>query len=556
MAIATKNKRFIACVRELLTVLQGRVLVAVALLVAIMVTEGLGIFLLIPLLSMAGFGQDAPTGLLRTAIDGLAAAGIGLEPRSVLLAFFVATATRAMFAYWQSVNVARLCEEFLDHLRMRLYRGFMNARYEYMTQVRSSDIVHALSEEVGRVRGVVYQTVQLTGHAVVTGLLIGMAFLVSWQATLVALLAGASLFFMLWGRASRSHQIGEAITEHGARLVGAASEHLAGIKVAKSHHAEAIHEEAFREFSESIAVAGVDAARSYADVSMRFHIAAAALACAVVYVALAWLRIPSGELLLLVVLFARLVPRFRSAQYGIQELLNSLPAYGRIAELSAAAEAAAGGARVSGEGLEPGAIEFEGVTFRYPPEGRGGVTNVSFRVQPGEAMGIIGPSGAGKSTIADLMTGLLVPREGRVRVAGRMAYVCQDSFLFHDTIRTNLAWARPGATDDDIWRALETVRASDFVRRLPDGLSSRVGDRGVRLSGGERQRLAIARAILMNPDILIMDEGTSGVDLAIEKEIHQNLLCLKGTLTVVLISHREMPAWVDRILQVAARFSD
>ncbi len=543
---------FAACVRELLAVLRGRVVIAVALIVAIMVTEGIGIVLLIPLLAVAGFGADAPGGLFRAIADALASVGVALEIPPVLLAFLAAMSGRAVLASWQAVNVAILGEEFLHHLRMRLYRAFMNARYEYLTQARPSDIVHALSEEVGRVRAIVFQLVNLSGQLVVTSLLVGMALLVSWQATLVALLAGTALFVTLWGRASRSHQVGEAITDHGSRLVGAASEHLAGIKVAKSYHAEGVHEQAFQKFSEGVGLAVVDATRSYADVAMRFQIAAATVACAVVYVALAWLNLPSGELLLLIVLFARLVPRFQSCQYGIQELLSALPAYGRIADLTAAAEAAAAGAvKVSGDGLAPGGIAFEGVTFRYPPNGRGGgIRDVSFRVQPGEALAIVGPSGAGKSTIADLLTGLLVPLEGTVRAAGRIASVAQETFLFNDTVRANLAWVRPEVTDDEIWQALGTVRASEFVQRLPKGLATSVGDRGVQLSGGERQRLALARALLMKPNILVLDEATSGLDLSLEQEIHESLVFLKGTMTIVLISHRDMPAWIDQCLRL------
>ena len=529
-----------ACVGELVAVLRGRVVLAVLLIVAIMLTEGIGIVLLIPLLAVAGFGAADGGGTLATVVDWLAARGLPVSLLPLLVLFLAAHTGRALLARWQSVNAAKVGEHFLHHLRMRLYHAFIHARYEYLTRVRPSDFIHALTDEVGRVGMIVYQLINLAGHVLVTLLLLFIALRLSWQATLVAVACALLLFLTLWRRTRRSESVGQVMTDRGAHMVATASEHLAGIKVAKSYGAEAVHEQAFRSFSEQVGAAGVVASRTYADVSLRFQIASAAMACVVIYISLAWLALPAAELLLLVIIFARLVPRFSSFQYGVQILLNALPAYDRVTGLAAAAEKEAGAQRIGNDaGLQLGEIVLEDVCFRYSSrEDSGEILDINLCIPTGKTTALTGPSGAGKSTLADLMTGLLQPQAGQVRVSGKIAYVAQETFLFNDTVRINLSWVQPDASDESIWRALETARAAEFVRKLPHGLETVVGDRGVQLSGGERQRLALARALLSRPDILLLDEATSALDAENERAIYEALQQLHGQVTVLLITHR------------------
>lgn len=164
---------------------------------------------------------------------------------------------------------------------------------------------------------------------------------------------------------------------------------------------------------------------------------------------------------------------------------------------------------------------------------------------------IVNPSGAGKSTFADLLMGLLSPSSGELLVddvplsperlqawRNQIGYVAQETFLFHDTVRANLVWASPGADDGAVWRALEQAAAADFVRALPAGLDTIVGDRGVLLSGGERQRLSLARALLRQPQLLILDEATSSLDSENERRIQAAIDHLHEQTTIVVITHR------------------
>ena len=164
---------------------------------------------------------------------------------------------------------------------------------------------------------------------------------------------------------------------------------------------------------------------------------------------------------------------------------------------------------------------------------------------------IAGPSGAGKSTLADVLLGLLAPGEGKVCVDGvpltgpnlhrwrrSVACVPQEPYLFHDTIRANLRWAEPRATEAEMWQALRLAAADGFVAALPDGLDTVTGDRGGRLSGGERQRIALARALMRRPALLVLDEVTGQLDAENERRILEALESLRGHTTVVAIAHR------------------
>jgi ATP-binding cassette, subfamily C, bacterial len=197
-------------------------------------------------------------------------------------------------------------------------------------------------------------------------------------------------------------------------------------------------------------------------------------------------------------------------------------------------------------------IVLQNVSYRYPGGGQDVLRGFSATIRRNHTVSLIGPSGAGKSTLADLIAGLLEPGAGKIycddvelagaqRIAWRqsLAYVTQEVFLFNDTVRANLEWVAGNLPEQALWDALKSAAADEFVGRLPHGLDTVIGDRGVKLSGGERQRLALARALLAKPQLLILDEATSALDHENENRIHQALQRLRGKLTIVIIAHRE-----------------
>ncbi|MFF7592162.1 ABC transporter ATP-binding protein [Kitasatospora purpeofusca] len=198
------------------------------------------------------------------------------------------------------------------------------------------------------------------------------------------------------------------------------------------------------------------------------------------------------------------------------------------------------------------ALEFDRVEFRYDPEHPAPVLHgLSLRLAPGETLALVGSSGSGKSTVAQLVPRFYDPADGAVRLYGHdlrdltldsvrsaVGIVPEESFLFSETVRTNIAYGRPDATDEQVVAAARAAQADEFVRALPDGYETKVGEQGLTLSGGQRQRIALARAILTDPRILLLDDATSAVDPQIEAEIHDALRSVMAGRTTLLIAHR------------------
>jgi ABC-type multidrug transport system fused ATPase/permease subunit len=201
--------------------------------------------------------------------------------------------------------------------------------------------------------------------------------------------------------------------------------------------------------------------------------------------------------------------------------------------------------------LEKG-IDIKNVSFKYPESDKWILRNLDMHIEPNTSVALIGASGAGKTTLADVILGILEPQEGKVLVDGIdikenkdgwhncLGYIPQSIYLMDDTIRANVAFGidKDKIEDNAVWKALGEAQLDGFVRQLPHGLDTEIGDRGVKLSGGQRQRIGIARALYQNPQVLILDEATSALDNETEKDVMEAIEGLYGTRTLIVIAHR------------------
>ncbi|MEV0616400.1 ABC transporter ATP-binding protein [Nonomuraea sp. NPDC050404] len=280
------------------------------------------------------------------------------------------------------------------------------------------------------------------------------------------------------------------------------------------------------------------------------------------------LRLAAGELtvtelLIILLLTAESFRPLRELEAAYHSSYNAVPSLRAVFEILDTPEPAQGAAALGLTG--PPSLAFEDVLFRYPGREQPALDRFSLDIAPGERIALVGRSGAGKTTVASLLLRFFDPDGGRVtvngvdvrdlpldRLRGLVAVVSQDTYLFHGTVRRNLALGRPDATGEQIEAAARAAQAHDFIAALPDGYDTVLGERGLKLSGGERQRIAIARALLKDAPILVLDEATSSVDAANEAAIQHALDTLSGGRTTLMIAHRLSTVQsADRVIVMA-----
>jgi ATP-binding cassette, subfamily C, bacterial len=539
----------------LLRLMSWRAALALVLTLLASATQGVQLLLLVPLMQMVGLDvqQGAVGEFAQIAGSAFELVGVPLTLATVLGAFVVFTTILAFLTRWQTTFNFRLREDLVVILRRRLYRAIVNTDWLTFLRTRSSDFTHALTSELDRVGHATALLLQMVTSAVLVSVYVLFALRISAVMTVTVFVAGLSLALLVRRRTRKSRDIGEEISGADSGLYSAAIEHLSGMKTVKSYGVEERNAQMFSKLSEQVARVYTKSINNYAGTAFFFTVGSAVVLSSMLYVASEFLQTTAAGLLLLLFLFNRMIPLFNSVQRGYQQYLNELPAFARVMELQDRCEAAAEPETTASRALEfREIIEFEGVYFSYGGEGTiTAVQGLDLTIEAGKTTAIVGSSGAGKSTIADLVMGLIQADRGRVLVDGeplgsellrswreQIGYVAQETFLFNDTVRANLLWAHPEAGEEQIWQALELAAAGGFVSELPEGLETVLGDRGVRLSGGERQRLALARALLREPSLLILDEATSALDSENERRIQKAIEGLHGRMTILAITHR------------------
>ncbi|SFL18305.1 ABC transporter ATP-binding protein [Geodermatophilus ruber] len=259
----------------------------------------------------------------------------------------------------------------------------------------------------------------------------------------------------------------------------------------------------------------------------------------------------AGDLVFIAYLFTLLALPIRAIGWVLADLPRALAGFDRVTPVLDATGETRHGREVAAAGAGGAALGLGDVGFRFDGAARPTLSGVTFEIPAGRTVAVVGPTGSGKSTLAGLLVRLVDPSEGTVlldgvdlralregEVSGQAAFVAQGTFLFDDTVRGNVTLGADHS-DEEVWAALRVAAADDFVARLPEGLDTRVGERGATLSGGQRQRLALARAVVRRPRLLVLDDATSAVDPAVEARILDALRAADRPSTVVVVAYRQ-----------------
>ncbi|MDR4983700.1 ABC transporter ATP-binding protein [Bacillus cereus] len=527
-------------------------------MVLISLLEGIGIILLIPMISMTGIiniGEE--TTFIAPVSRFLQDFPKTTSLASILGIYIIIVLGQNLLQRNITLRDARTQQAFVRELRIETYSMILKAKWSFFLEKRKTNLINILTTELARVSYGVNLILQLLAAILFTFIQVGIAFLLSPQITIFVLVFG--LLFLVASRIfiKKARILGGKTSELAKDYLSGITDHFNGIKDIKSNTLESSRLDWLQSITEKMSNEQMEYMRIRSNSQLFYKVSMAILIAFFLLLSVSMFQAQSTQLLLIILIFSRLWPRFMTIQSNLEQLAASIPAFKSLWELQEECKEAIEMQDIHQQKhIEPicikQGIECKDVYFRYnKQESLYALQNINVQIPINSMTAIVGHSGAGKSTLIDVLMGLIQPEKGQVLIDGTLlttdnllslrraiSYVPQDPFLFNASIRENLLMIDSNASEEQIWSALEFAAATEFVRMLPKGLDTLIGDRGVRLSGGERQRLVLARAILRKPSILVLDEATSALDTENEVKIQSAIERLKGTMTIVVIAHR------------------
>jgi len=442
----------------------------------------------------------------------------------------------------------------MHDLRRTLYSHVQRLSLSYHDHKQTGDLISRVTSDIDAIQSFIASGVlgTLINSLTLAGM-VGVMFYVNWRFTLVALSVAPVLFAVVYSYTRRIKKASREVRKKEGEIVSVIQEVLTSIRVVKAFAREDYEQRRLEEESlESVEIAlrarGLKAKLSPlveiivaigtsmvlwfgARMVLQGNLSAGSLIVFILY--LGKMYKPMQEL-------SKMTDAFSKASVGYERIREILDTEREVADLP--------GARPAPQ--FQGRVEFENVIFHYE-RGAPVLHDVTLQIEPGQTAALVGPTGAGKTTIASLIPRFYDPVSGVVRIDGndirrftqkslrqQISFVLQETLLFHGSIWNNIAYGKPGASRAEIYRAAELANAHDFIDQMPQGYDTVVGERGVTLSGGQRQRIAIARAVIRNSPILILDEPSSGLDAASEKLVFEAVDRLMEGKTSIVIAHR------------------
>ena len=460
----------------------------------------------------------------------------------------------AIASYTEKYLTTKVGQRVMHDLRHTLYHHIQRLSLSYYEQQKTGDLIVRITSDIDAVQdfvssallGIVIDVLTLTGMLCVM-------FYLDWDFTLIALSVAPLLFFVVYSYTHRIKKAARAVKKKESEIASVVQESLTSMRVIKAFAREDYEEERLdKESLESVEMA-LRARSIKAKLSPLVDVIVAIGTCLVLWYGTRLVlsgELSTGALLVFILYLGKMYKPMRDLSKMTDTLSKAAVGFERISEVLETESQVRDlpGAR-SADRFE-GEIEFAKVKFGYVPE-HTVFENLNLKVAPGQFVALVGPTGSGKSTLIGLMARFYDPLSGQIKIDGQdirtftlqslrqqISFVLQETLLFHAPVWQNIAYGKPQATREEIIRAAKLANAHEFIERMPQGYDTVIGERGETLSGGQRQRIAIARAIIRDTPILLLDEPSTGLDAASEELVFEALGRLMKGKTSIVIAHR------------------
>ncbi len=483
---------------------------------------------------------------------------IGTDKFSILnfavLAVIVIAIFGAISSYIEKYLTTSVGQWVMHDLRRVLYSHIQKLSLSYHDRKRTGDLISRVTSDIDAVQSLISNVLLgiLVNVLTLIGMVVVMLYL-NWMFTLIALLVAPGLFLVVYHYTHRIKQASRAMRRQEGEVVNVLEQMLSSIRVVKAFAREDYEQQRFeRESRESVEKA-LQARNVKAKLPPLVEIIVACGTCLVLWYGARLVlagSLTSGELLVFLLYLGKMYKPMRELSKMTDTISKASVGWERIREVLE------NNMQVRDlPGAQPaprfkGKIEFDHVSFSYDSN-QPVLNDLSLQIEPGQLAALVGPTGAGKTTIASLLPRFYETVSGQIRIDGtdirrfkqkslreQISFVLQETLLFRATVAENIAYGKPNATHEEIVRAAKLANADEFIQRMPDGYDTMIGERGATLSGGQRQRVTIARAIIRDSPILILDEPSAGLDAASEKLVFDALENLMQGKTSIVIAHR------------------
>ncbi|MDU5310018.1 MAG: ABC transporter ATP-binding protein [Dialister sp.] len=469
---------------------------------------------------------------------------------AILATFFI----RALTTFGHRYLMGYIGQAVIMDIRNALYHHLQRLSIAYYDRRRTGDIMSNLTNDISALQtAIVTDFITLVQESAIFIGSFGSMIYLQWKLTVLCLIIVPLVSYVIKFFGKKLHNSGKDVQETLADVTSMLQETIQGVRIVRSFNRGAYEEKRFQKINKLSFTAAVRAIRQQSQMTPFVEFLAAIAVCTIIWyggVSVIDGVMSTGELIAFLIYAINLANPTRRVAESVGNIQKSLAAADRVFSILDEQPEIQNRKDAKDIEVKVGRVEARHVSFSYEM-GNPVLTDLNFVAEPGQTIALVGPSGSGKTTIANLLPRFYDVTGGGIYIDGvdirdstisslreHIGLVPQDTLLFNTTIKENILYGRLDATDKEVWEAVKAANAEKFIRGLPNGIETKVGDRGLVLSGGQRQRIAIARAILKDPAILILDEATSALDTESEKIVQDALEKLMVGRTSFVIAHR------------------